>query len=88
MSSGVVCAPISSSKAGACCPSDSLDNASRRREGETSPRPPACTRAEIDPEVAPVIFASELWIKVTRVLDEYVYASNVTVSITQRHNEV
>ena len=77
MSSGVVSTPVGekgSCEADAWSPSDSLVNISKRCEGVISPRLFACKRADINLEAVPVAF-SELWIKVTRALNEFVYAS-------------
>lgn len=84
MSAGVASSPVMVKGCcvpGVLCPSDPMANASKMREGGTSPRVPARVRVEINVEAAPIVFASEFWIKVTRVLVERVYTSEVAMSI-------
>ena len=65
---------------GAWCPSDSLANASKIREVGTSLRLPAWI-VENNVEAVPMVFASEFWIKVIRVLVECVYTSETAMRI-------
>lgn len=89
MSTGVAPSPAKAKGCcapGTCCPFDPLSNASKMPEGETSLKPPAWKRVQINLETTPAVFASEFWIKVTRVLAGRVYTSYVTIRISVKIN--